>query len=92
MENLVIDTRTTSVGDLMALNMLIYVNLCKFLQIRWVCGILKSPLTKSTGYQPGWIHKITLSESVSKRLNLCRNSTFLCRNCIVSKLPVSLDT
>ena len=77
----------------MVLNMLIYVNLCKFMQIRWVCGILKSSMTKSTEYQPGWKHKITLSESVSKRPNLCGNdfdkNTFLCRNCTVSKLPVS---
>ena len=31
--------------------------------------------TKSTEYQPGWKHKITLSESVSKRPNLCRNDS-----------------
>ena len=43
------------------------------MQIRWVCGILKSTMTKSTEYQPGWKQKITLSESVSKRPNLCRN-------------------
>ena len=35
------------------------------MQITWVCGILKSTMTKSTEYQPGWKHKITLSESVS---------------------------
>ena len=81
----------------MALNMLIYVDLYKFMQIRWVCGILKSTMTKSTECQPGWKHNITLlSESVSKRLNLCRNASyifgqkrFLCRNCTVSTLPVS---
>ena len=28
--------------------MLIYGNLCKSMQIRWVCGILKSTMTKST--------------------------------------------
>ena len=88
MENLVIDTRITSVGDLfeklaraflrlMALNMLIYVNLCKFMQIIWVCGIRKSTMTKSTEYQPGWKLKITLSESVSKRPNLCRNDSYI---------------
>ena len=73
---------------LMALNMLIYVNLCKFMQIRWVCGILQSPMTKSTGYQPGWIHKITLSESVSKRLNLYRNNAYIFgqKHVFVSKL------
>ena len=53
--------------------MLIYFNLCKFLQIRWVCAILKSTMEKSTECQLGWKRKITLSESVSKRPNLCRN-------------------
>ena len=64
--------------------MLIYVDLCKFMQIRWVCGIFKLAMTKSTECQPGWKHKITLSESVSKRPNMCRNDkhTFLCRNCV----------
>ena len=63
-----IDTRNTSVSDLIeklkhfflrlvALNMLIYGNLCKFMQIRWVFGILKSTKTKSTECQPGWEHK-----------------------------------
>ena len=62
-----IDTRNTSVIYLLekiehflrlvALNMLIYVNLCKFMQIRWVCEILKSTKTKSTECQPGWKHK-----------------------------------
>ena len=37
------------------------------MQIGWVCGILKSTMRKSTEYQPGWKHKITLPESVSKR-------------------------
>ena len=67
-----IDTRNTSVSDLLkklkhflglvALNMLIYVNLCKFMQIRWVCGIFKSTKTKSTECQPGWKHKNDLSK------------------------------
>ena len=72
----------------MALNMLIYVNLCKFIQIRWVCGILKSTMKKSTEYQPGWKHKITLSESVSKRPNLSRNDSYIIRqkHVFVSKL------
>ena len=42
---------------LVALNMLIYANLCKFMQIRCVCEILKSTRTKSTECQPGWKHK-----------------------------------
>ena len=42
---------------LVALNMLIYVNLCKYMQIRWVCEILKSTKTKSTECQPRWKHK-----------------------------------
>ena len=47
------------------------------MQIRWVCGILKSTMTNSTECQPGWEHKITLSESVSKRPNLCRNDSYI---------------
>ena len=47
------------------------------MQMRWVCGILKSTMTKCTEYQPGWKHKITLSESVSKRPNLCRNDSYI---------------
>ena len=47
------------------------------MQIRWVCGILKSTMTTFTEYQPGWKHKIILSESVSKRSNLCRNDFYI---------------
>ena len=78
-----IDTRNTSVIYLLekiehflrlvALNMLIYVNLCKFMQIRWVCKILKSTKTKSTECQPGWKHK----NDMSKRPNLCRNDSYI---------------
>ena len=58
------------------------------MQIRWVCGILKSTMTKFTEYQPGWKHKITLSESVSKRPNLCRNDSYIFgqKHVFVSKL------
>ena len=78
----------------MAINILIYVNLCKFMQIRQVCGILKSTMTTSTECQPARKHKITLSESASKRPNLCRNDSYifgqkrfcveiaLCQNCL----------
>ena len=55
------------------------------MQIKWVCGISKSTIKKSTECQPGWKHKITLSESVSRRPNLTPTfldkNTFLCRNC-----------
>ena len=59
------------------------------MQIRWVCGILKSTMTKSTEYQPGWKHTITLSESVSKRPNLCRDDSYISgqKHVFVSKLP-----
>ena len=73
----------------MALNMLIYVNLCHFMQIIWVCEILKSTMTKSPEYQPGWKHKITLSESVEMTPIFFDKNTFLYQNCTVSKLPVS---
>ena len=68
--------------------MLIYVNLFKFMQIRWVCGILKSTMTKSTENQPGWKYKITLAESVSKRPNLCLNASYIFgqKHVFVSKL------
>ena len=68
--------------------MLIYVNLCKFMQTRLVCGILKSTMTKSTEYQPGWKHKIALSKSVSKRQNLCRIDSYIFgqKHVFVSKL------
>ena len=60
------------------------------MQIRWVCEILKSTMTKSTEYQPGWKHKIrpTLLESVSKRPKLCRNDfySFRKKHVFVSKL------
>ena len=55
---------------MLALNMLIYVNVCYFMQFRWFCGILISTMAKSTECQPGWKNKITLSESVSKRPDL----------------------
>ena len=75
--------------------MRIYVNLCKFMQIRWVCGILKLTMTKSTGYQPGWKHKLHY-QKVCRNVQTCvemtptflDKNTFLCRNCTVSKLPV----
>ena len=71
--------------------MLIYGNLCTFMQIRWVCIILKSTKT---------VHGMsarmgTFSKSVSKRPNLCQNDCCifwtktrfcvemaLCRNCL----------
>ena len=58
------------------------------MQIRWVCGILKSTIAKSTEYKPGWKHKITLSESVSKRPNLWRNDSYIFgqKHVFVSKL------
>ena len=34
-------------------------------------------MTTSTECQPGWKHKITLSESASKRPNLCRNASYI---------------
>ena len=59
-----IDTRNTSVIYLLEkikhffkISVFKYVNLCKFMQIRWVCEILKSTKTKSTECQPGWKHK-----------------------------------
>ena len=80
---------------LVALNMLIYVNLCKSMQIRWVCEILKSTKTKSTECQPGWKHKndifkkcVETSKPVSKwLLHFWTKTRFcvemaLCRNCL----------
>ena len=80
---------------LVALNMLIYVNLGKFMQIRWVCEILKSTKTKSTECQPGWKHKndifkkcVETSKPVSKwHLHFWTKTRFcvemaLCRNCL----------
>ena len=73
---------------LMALNMLIYFYVCKFMQIRWVCGIFKSTMKIFTECQPGWKHKITLSESMSKWLlhfwtkTRFRVEIAMCRNCL----------
>ena len=68
--------------------MLTYVNLSKCMQMKWVCGTLRSPMTKSTECQPGWTHKITYSESVSRHPNLCRNGLFIVgqKHVSVSKL------
>ena len=80
---------------LVALNMLIYVNLCKFMQIRCVCEILKPTKTESTECQPGWKHKndifkkcVETSKPVSKwLLHFWTKTRFcvemaLCRNCL----------
>ena len=55
--------------------MLIYVNLCKLMQIRWVCGILnqlrQSPRNVSLD------ENTRMTESVSKRPNLCRKDSYI---------------
>ena len=57
--------------------MLIYVNLCKFMQIRWVCEILNQLRQSPRNVSLDGNTRMTFSESVSKRPNLCRNDSYI---------------